>query len=166
MRRMIELAGRHYETTVFEQQNGWHVLIGDHGPFPAGIAFSGQEEALIKMGNLSARMQIVVDGDMVHIQAFDRTFALRIVDPMEQAAEESQEHDCKIKAPMPGMVIEVSVAEGERVYKGQAMITIESMKILTVIAAPINGEVAQIHFQTGQAFERNAVLITLTEKEE
>jgi biotin carboxyl carrier protein len=54
------------------------------------------------------------------------------------------------------------VNEGDKVTKGQPMMTIESMKILTVITAPSDGEVSQIHFEPGDTFEKNATLITLT----
>ncbi|MCP4574956.1 MAG: acetyl-CoA carboxylase biotin carboxyl carrier protein subunit, partial [Deltaproteobacteria bacterium] len=50
--------------------------------------------------------------------------------------------------------------------KGTPMMTIESMKILTIIAAPRDGEISKIHFEPGETFDKNAVLITLTDKEE
>jgi 3-methylcrotonyl-CoA carboxylase alpha subunit len=46
------------------------------------------------------------------------------------------------------------------------MITIESMKILTVITAPRDGMVSDIHFKPGDTFDKSAVLVTLSEQEE
>ena len=58
------------------------------------------------------------------------------------------------------------MAAGDPVTKGQSMITIESMKILTMITAPRDGEVSQVHVEPGDTFDKNAALITLREKEE
>jgi biotin carboxyl carrier protein len=38
---------------------------------------------------------------------------------------------------------------------------IESMKILTVISAPRDGQVAGIHFEPGESFDKNAALVSL-----
>jgi len=62
--------------------------------------------------------------------------------------------------------VEVQVAAGEAVSKGQPLITIESMKILMVITATRDGEVSEVHFEPGDTFDKNAALVTLKEKEE
>jgi biotin carboxyl carrier protein len=166
MRRMIELSGEHYQVTVFDHDGGRFLQVDSGESRLAGLSFSDSGEATATLGDVSARMRIAVSGDTAYIRAFGRTFTLRIADPVEQAAQEAGSHVGIIRAPMPGLVVDVAVAQGERVVKGQAMMTIESMKILTVITAPRNGEVEKIHFQPGQAFDRNAALVTLKEKSE
>jgi len=64
------------------------------------------------------------------------------------------------------VVVDVKVAAGDRVIKGQPLMAIESMKILTVISAPRDGNVARVHFEQGQTFEKNAVLVTLSKEED
>lgn len=66
---------------------------------------------------------------------------------------------------MPGTVIEVYVTAGEKVTRGQSLITIESMKILTAITAPCDGEVSIVHFKPGASFEKNAVLVSMVAEE-
>ena len=105
-------------------------------------------------------------GETTYIYAFDRTFTVRIVDPVEQAAQAAGGSSNTFRAPMPGMVVEVHVTTGEQVTKGQPMITIESMKILTVITAPRDGEVSRIHFSPGDTFDRNEALVSLSDKGE
>ncbi len=103
---------------------------------------------------------------MAYIRAFGQTFELRIVNPVEQAGLSVKEGSNKARAPMPGVVVDIHVAEGEPILKGQSMMTIESMKILTAIQAPINGKVGKIHFEPGEPFEKGAILVTLSPQEE
>ena len=121
--------------------------------------------ALTRLKWMVKDIQIAVKGETAYIKAFGRTFALEVVDPVEQASQESGDSDTA-KAPMPGMVVDTHVALGENVNKGQDLITIESMKILTVITAPRDGEVSRINFESGSTFDKNDVLVTLKEKED
>ncbi len=65
------------------------------------------------------------------------------------------------RAPMPGTVIAVMVAENDAVKEGAPMLDIESMKLEMAINAPRDGVVAAIHRTVGQAFERDALLVSL-----
>jgi len=109
---------------------------------------------------------MAVKGETAYIRAFDRTFTLHIVDPVDQAPQEIGGSSNTTIAPMPGMVVKIDVTAGDPVTKGQPMITIESMKILTIITAPRDGVVSQVHVESGNTFDKNAALVTLREKEE
>ena len=67
----------------------------------------------------------------------------------------------QIGASMPGMVVLVAVQAGEKVAKGQKLMTLEAMKMETTIAADADGEVATIHVGTGNQVEAGDLLITL-----
>ena len=62
---------------------------------------------------------------------------------------------------MPGTVISVAVTEGDRVQTGQTLMVIESMKMETGIKATDQAVVKKLHFQPGDTFDRNAVLVSL-----
>ncbi len=55
-----------------------------------------------------------------------------------------------LKCPMPGLVIAVSVAEGEYVRRGQELLRLESMKIESGIASPRDARVEKILVRPGQ----------------
>jgi biotin carboxyl carrier protein len=166
MRCRIHLMGHHHEVTLLGRPEAWRLQFENEEPRPASLSLVGSGESLIRLGDHSARIQLRVKGEMAYIRAFGRTFTLCVVDPVEQAAQETGGRANTARAPMPGVVVEIKVAVGDRVIKAQPLIVIESMKILTVIAAPRDGEVARIHFEPGQSFDKNAPLITLDEKEE
>jgi len=166
MRRRIGLSEVYYDVTVFGSPGKRSIQIGDGEVQAASLVEGERGEAVVRMGEWTAPIRIAWRGDTAYVRAFDRTFALRVMDPVEQAAQETGGRAGTTRAPMPGVVVEVKVAPGDRVSKGQPIMIIESMKILTVITAPRNGEVARVHYEQGQSFERNAVLVTLKETEE
>lgn len=166
MRRRIGLLDGDYDVAVFGPHGSRGVQIGDGEIRAASLDPGEGGESIVRLGEWSAPVRIAVRGDTAFIRAFDRTFSLRVVDPVEQAAQETGGRAGTTRAPMPGVVVEVNVAPGDRVTKGQPLMVIESMKILTVITAPRNGEVARVHFEKGQSFEKNAPLVSLKEKEE
>ncbi|SDD06590.1 3-methylcrotonyl-CoA carboxylase alpha subunit [Sphingomonas sp. YR710] len=63
-----------------------------------------------------------------------------------------------ILSPMPGRVIAVAVAAGDRVMKGQKLLTLEAMKMEHSLAAPFDGVVAELNAAPGAQVQVEAVL--------
>ncbi len=66
-----------------------------------------------------------------------------------------------IKAPMPGLVLEVSVEVGTQVAKGDKVMILEAMKMENVIKAAGDGVVKAIHITKGTAVEKGQILIEM-----
>ena len=64
-----------------------------------------------------------------------------------------------IKAPMPGMVLNILVAEGQEVKKGDALIVLEAMKMENILKSPTDGTIKKIAINKGVAVEKNQILI-------
>lgn len=64
-----------------------------------------------------------------------------------------------IKAPMPGMVLNILVTEGQEVKKGDALIVLEAMKMENILKSPSDGVVKKIAINKGVAVEKNQLLI-------
>ncbi len=64
-----------------------------------------------------------------------------------------------IVCPMPGLVVDVRVSEGEHVHAGQVLLTLESMKMESGVSAARDGEMAKIHVEAGQTVEAGEVLV-------
>ena len=67
----------------------------------------------------------------------------------------------EIKAPMPGLVLEVSVKIGDTVAKGDKVLILEAMKMENVLKAPGDGVVKAIHTSKGDAVEKGAILLEM-----
>ena len=67
--------------------------------------------------------------------------------------------DGALLAPMPGRVIAVDVAAGDRVAKGQKLLTLEAMKMEHALTAPFDGTVAELNAAVGAQVQVDAVLV-------
>jgi glutaconyl-CoA/methylmalonyl-CoA decarboxylase subunit gamma len=65
-----------------------------------------------------------------------------------------------VKSPMPGRVVKVLVAKGDRVQPGQGLLVVEAMKMENEIRSRAAGTVAEVHVVAGNAVEGNAKLVT------
>ena len=64
-------------------------------------------------------------------------------------------------APMPGGVVLVAVARGDRVEAGTVLVTLEAMKMEHVVRAPVAGTVAEIHVAVGDQVDTGDVLVVI-----
>ncbi len=103
----------------------------------------------------------VVTSDDIQIRLDGQTFVFQRLDGIRQAASSSEAGD-EIRAAMPGTVIACHVAAGTAVARGDAVVTIESMKLQMAIPAPRSGTVERVHVADNATFERGAVLVSLT----
>jgi biotin carboxyl carrier protein len=65
----------------------------------------------------------------------------------------------QIKAPMPGLVLDVAVNVGDTVAKGDKVLVLEAMKMENIIKASGDGTVARILVDKGQTVDKNQILI-------
>jgi 3-methylcrotonyl-CoA carboxylase alpha subunit len=68
-------------------------------------------------------------------------------------------HDGEIEAPMPGKVTAVEVAAGDKVTKGQRLLTLEAMKMEHALAAPFDGVVAELNAKPGAQVSEGQLLV-------
>jgi propionyl-CoA carboxylase alpha chain len=66
-----------------------------------------------------------------------------------------------IRCPMPGMVVAILVKKGDRIYRGQDLVSIESMKMESFVASPSDGLVEKIDVNSGQTVETGDILIKI-----
>ncbi len=64
-----------------------------------------------------------------------------------------------IKAPMPGMVLQVMVQNGQPIKKGDAIVVLEAMKMENILKSPSDGTIKNILVVTGDKVEKNQVMV-------
>ena len=66
-----------------------------------------------------------------------------------------------VKAPMPGNILKINVAPGQKVEEGDVLIVLEAMKMENEIVATKSGTVAQVAVSKGAVVETGAPLVVI-----
>ena len=77
------------------------------------------------------------------------------------ATADAEEGAGALHAPMPGLVTAIMVSAGERVSKGQTLLTLEAMKMEQSIKSPLDGIVAELSVGAGQQVGADVLLIRI-----
>ena len=85
-----------------------------------------------------------------------------VFDAGSTGARRPQTHESAsgdVAMPMPGLVISVSVKDGDRVHKGQPLVVVEAMKMEHTLRAPRDGVVRRLTAGPDKRFESGAILL-------
>jgi acetyl/propionyl-CoA carboxylase alpha subunit len=66
-----------------------------------------------------------------------------------------------LKAPMPGLVVDLPVINGQEVKEGQVLLILESMKMQNELKSPRDGVVSRIRVSVGDNVERRQTLLSV-----
>lgn len=70
--------------------------------------------------------------------------------------------DATVRAPIPGVILQISVKPGDEVQHGQELCIIEAMKMRNTIRASRPGTIDEIHVTTGQTVSHGAPLMSFS----
>ena len=121
-------------------------VLGKQSIFDVELVTIGKKEIRISINNR-----------MVEVQVADH------IDPILEklGMDTAQSKSIKeIKAPMPGTILEINIAEGDNVSANDPLLVLEAMKMENVIKAPGDAVVGKIHISPNQNVEKNQVLIS------
>jgi biotin carboxyl carrier protein len=72
----------------------------------------------------------------------------------------------EVTSPMPGLIIEVLVAEGDTVTEGQTVVILESMKMQNELKAPRDGVVLSVNTEPDVNVDKDALLVVVGDADE
>jgi pyruvate carboxylase len=86
----------------------------------------------------------------------------RSIEPEESARPKADPADpLQIAAPMPGLIVTVGVQPGDKVTRGQKLVTMEAMKMETTVYAEVDGRVGELLVKPGVQVETGELLLRL-----
>ncbi len=138
------------------------------GQPPADISATGPSAFSVIIGGRSLRVLVVKEDQeqgMVRMRIGGRTYTVKLEDEqsrlmktlgLERAVVKVRE----IKAPMPGLVLNILVKPGDSVQKDTPLLVLEAMKMENVIRSPGEATVSAIHAEKGKAVEKGQLLVS------
>lgn len=103
------------------------------------------------------RVRVTIAGQRTEVDVKDERDLL--VDEFGLGAEAAAGGE--VRAPMPGLVLEILVEEGEKVETEQGLLVLEAMKMENELKAPSGGIVGSIHADQGAAVDKDDLLIEI-----
>ncbi|GAA3157935.1 biotin carboxylase N-terminal domain-containing protein [Blastococcus jejuensis] len=117
------------------------------------------DEVVVELAGVEHRLAVAVDGDLVDVDGDGWAVALRELPRFLDAAAVVAQGS--LVAPMPGTVVAVHVAAGDRVAAGQPLLVLEAMKMQHPVVAPADGVVGSVDATVGAQVEAGAVLAVI-----
>ncbi len=129
---------------------------------------SGQPVYSLLVDGRSFEGHVYPGEDLWNVLMHGTLYSIRVEDEREKrlraaagsrVAEQAEFH---LKAPMPGLVVAIPVADGQRVEKGEVLVILESMKMQNELRAPRAGQVGRIKVGQGDNVEQNQTLLSVS----
>ncbi|MFN3842249.1 MAG: acetyl/propionyl/methylcrotonyl-CoA carboxylase subunit alpha [Rehaibacterium terrae] len=111
----------------------------------------------------SARYLVRADADATTVHDGHRRVRFERVGAFHFEGETDAGAGNRVAAPMPGRIVLVKVAPGDRVDEGQELLVMEAMKMELTLRAPRAGTVAEVRAAAGDFVEGDAALVMLEE---
>ncbi|MFQ5927458.1 MAG: acetyl-CoA carboxylase biotin carboxyl carrier protein subunit [Terriglobia bacterium] len=169
----VTLAGRTHRVELRRRAEGWDCTL-DARPLAAdvvelrpgvfSILIGGPQTGTVG-GGQAFEIQVERAGDHYRVHSRGRELTATVADPrrwQRRATGVAAAGRQEVQAPMPGKVITVLVAAGQRVEAGQGLVVVEAMKMQNEIPAPRGGVVEGVLVAAGDAVEHGQPLVVVT----
>ncbi|MEX0285975.1 MAG: biotin carboxylase N-terminal domain-containing protein [Paracoccaceae bacterium] len=139
---------------------GWSVTV-DGGALDVSDMQIDGANMRTRIAGQTVQSTFANTGNDLHLAIGARRLSFRRLRAGRSADDEAA--GGRIAAPMPGLVLEMKVAAGDSVTKGQTLAILEAMKMQHQITAGIDGTVEAVHVSAGQQLATGDVMIEIGE---
>jgi len=162
----VTVGGHEYRVRVSSAGEEFRVTLDDRPEVGAELAEAagrGRFSLLLGHESHAALVESGPDGTRVWLEG--EPYDVQVLDERLRSlgaggGASSVAKDRLFKTPMPGLVVEVGVAAGEPVTKGQPLVSLESMKMRNDLKSPHDGTVEEVLVVAGQTVAKGEVLLS------
>jgi biotin carboxyl carrier protein len=112
---------------------------------------------IIEKDAVSGKITLKINGRKIETQLQNNLHLLLKKMGMNQGKKKQNE----VKAPMPGLVLDILVQENQEVQEGEVLLVLEAMKMENAIKSPMSGTVESISIKKGQTVDKNQLMIKI-----
>ena len=152
------------DETLSPVSSPWRDLAGfrlNAAPETSVRLFLGGKPVICALNDMAAGRSVLLT-DAQEIVVFEAGEAFVFSSQPPAADETGAGSDGSIRSPMPGKVTGLSVKTGDGVVKGQALLTLEAMKMEHALTAPFDGTVEAVSVTLGAQVTEGAILVKLS----
>ena len=140
-------------------RGGWRL----NAPPTIRLEAEGEQRTVRVTGSAATSEKTAAADDAVHVDVDGRSIAFRHAAPpdVDRAARAAARHaggPVELSAPMPGSVIAIHAGIGDKVEAGDALVTLEAMKMEHAVHAPFEGRLADLSVRIGDQVVRGQPL--------
>jgi len=139
-------------------------VVEDGGRAPVAAGRDG-DRLWLTLDGVRRAWRVALDGNRVWLTAAGAVHCVEEVHEAPVRPDEAHRGDAELRSPMPGTVVAVAVADGDRVTAGTPVVTVEAMKMEHALYAPVDG-VVEVLVGVGDQVKVGQRLATIVAQEE
>jgi biotin carboxyl carrier protein len=134
----------------------WNLVQTSEGHFHILINNKSYRAEIVKADRIAKSFIIKINGEQYTIELKDKFDLLLEKMGMNNGGAGKINN---IKAPMPGLIIDLRVRDGDKVMPGDSLLILEAMKMENLIKATAETIVKSVKVKKGDSVEKNQILI-------
>jgi geranyl-CoA carboxylase alpha subunit len=157
----IELGGKIHELEIVRERDGGYVASLEGKDVRLEIDELGCDSIRFRINGLTESARFFRDGGRLYFLHHGSLNSIRDLTLAAPASAAAGGSDGKVRAAMNGRVVAVLVKQGERVVAGQAVMTLEAMKMEHVHTAPVSGSISAIDVVEGEQVTTGKIVVEI-----
>lgn len=154
--QVFEIESTEAGILVNGQLQAWDLIRVDADSFHVIYQHKSYRAELVKAEPQSKTFTFKING---------RTYTVAVKDKFDLLLEKMGMHQTagnkvnSVKAPMPGLIIDMKIQVGDSVKAGDPLLILEAMKMENILKSPGEGIVKQVKVKKGDSVEKGQVLV-------
>ena len=154
-------AGLERRVKILFARSGLTLTMDDESTAEMTRVARHEAEFQFELNSVPMRASVRRHGADFDVVLKGQSWRLRRLDALARRAG-ARVDPARLVAPVHGRVLDVLVAAGSKVKRGQVLMLLECMKLEYRVTAPADGVVEALHFATGDVVDDGVLLLTFT----
>jgi biotin carboxyl carrier protein len=165
MKYIVTIDGTEYPVEILDER---HVRIGETVREVDFVAVGNQPVYSLIIDGKSFEAYVYPEEEDWQVMLVGQQYLVKVEEEREKrlsrpaGAGVADTGEFHLKAPMPGLIVDVRVTEGQAIEKGQVLVILESMKMQNELKSPRSGTLTRVRVKPGDSVEQKQTLLSVT----